>query len=489
MSEHLLWVDEDLYQQRYEKAASALVAIKMALERNTPLHGGEREFLELFDTMAAADAEAFTQVWRDPTAYFWVRLGYEFVGNCLTPGPLSSLAQACSAARGASDPLSALAGHIKDFKRFALALAIVSKRDLIFREALEVALPFAIPGTRFVLSGGGKAAIAGVAARNLEVAREGSIVGMPLYGDRAGPDSLDLRECPLAATGDYQVCLQPEAYNLAGLELAEPLTHLPPGFQSEHAELAGRALGLIGRHTPEFFEHFRAIIRVIGLKPPSVGNFSNVSHSDLPGSFVCTVIRDPYWMAEGFIHELHHNRLFFIEELGAFFAREADNRMTDSGYYSPWRDDPRPLHGILHGLYVYIAVWRFLVAVYQSGELSGAQLVAAKDQIVRIAMQSAIAVVQLRRFAEFTGFGAGLFETMAGEVSRIQDATLKLGLSGDLPAMEWNDAGVLIAQRDRAAGRELTVLGAILAHAEKYDLNRQCGEVESIVRINSRAAS
>ena len=68
MSEHLLWVDEELYQQRYEKAASALVAIKMALERNTPLRGGEREFLELFSTMAAADAEAFTQVWRDPTA-------------------------------------------------------------------------------------------------------------------------------------------------------------------------------------------------------------------------------------------------------------------------------------------------------------------------------------------------------------------------------------------------------------------------------------
>ena len=36
----ILWNDADLYQARYEKTASALIAISLALERNHPLDGG-----------------------------------------------------------------------------------------------------------------------------------------------------------------------------------------------------------------------------------------------------------------------------------------------------------------------------------------------------------------------------------------------------------------------------------------------------------------
>ncbi len=482
MTAHLLWADEDLYQSRYEKSASALIAIKMAIERNPAIRDCGREFLELFEAASATDPESFTQVWRDPTAYFWVRLAYEFVGNCLTPAALSSLGEACSKAYGASDSPSALAAHLRDFKRFALALAILSNRDQNFREPLEIALPFAIPGTRFVLSGNGKAQIAGFTNGSLEILWQGKTVRLALRADSRDTDSLSLRTCPVAAMEDYRLLLQPEAFNLVGLEIGRPLQHLAPAFQSEQVELTEQALALIHRHSPHVFEHFRAIIRLIALKPNNVGDFSNVSHSDLPGSFICTVVREPYSMADGFIHEFHHNRLFFIEERGAFFARRADNLMTDKEYYSPWRDDLRPLHGIFHGLYVYIAVWRFQFAVYESGETSGLRLDAVRDQIARVAMQLTIAIAQLRRFAEFTSFGAGLFEAMAEEVSRIRQATAGLKLPDDLPAMECSSAGVFSQLCDSENGRALTSREAVLRHAGKFDVHRQCADLDSIVR-------
>ena len=148
----ILWNDQSLYQARYEKTASALIAISQVLDRNRPLGGEESEFLELYQRMVAAEPDAFTAVWRDPTAYFWVRLAYEFVGNCLAPAPLSALAESVFRARGALDPRSALAAHLSDFKRFVLALGVTTKTDQTFRSPFEVDLPFAIPSTRLVIA-------------------------------------------------------------------------------------------------------------------------------------------------------------------------------------------------------------------------------------------------------------------------------------------------------------------------------------------------
>ena len=148
----ILWNDQGLYHARYEKTASALIAIEHVLDRNRILGGRESEFLELCQRVAATDSAAFTRVWHDPTSYFWVRLAYEFVGNCITPSPLSALGQSCARARGTVDGRSTLSAHLDDFKRFVLALSIVSDSEQSFRAPLEVTLPFAIPSTRLVIS-------------------------------------------------------------------------------------------------------------------------------------------------------------------------------------------------------------------------------------------------------------------------------------------------------------------------------------------------
>jgi len=474
----ILWHDEGLYQARYEKTASALIAIAHALERNRPLGGGEAEFLDLYQRIVAADAHHFTEVWRDPTAYYWVRLAYEFVGQCLTPAITSPLANAAAKAYGATDAASALQIHLGNFKRFVLALGVVARCDQHFSEPLKVSLPFAIPASRIVIDGDGELLIDALVDGHLETTRDRRKLELPLHP--ASVESITIRESPLAGADGFTVTLQPEAYNLAGLEIGAPLAHVAPSFQTERVGLVSRALELLHRYAAETFAHFRQIVRIIALKPTELGDYSNVSHSDLPGAFVITVANDPYFMADYFIHEFYHNRFFFVEERGAFFVLEQDNRIAFNEYYSPFRDDLRPLHGVFHGVYVYLAVWRFWYAVYREGRISGSLRDAVSDQIATIAIQTAIAVAQLKRFAQFSPFGAELFEAMAEESARIEAMTRELKLPSDILAMRCNDDGSF-APRTEEDGTPLSTRAAILQHAQSFDTHHQCPEVEAIV--------
>jgi HEXXH motif-containing protein len=81
-----------------------------------------------------------------------------------------------------------------------------------------------------------------------------------------------------------------------------------------------------------------------------------------PGAVALTPPRDGTRFACTLVHELQHTKLCLLMEL-------APLRDVASGqlFYSPWRDDPRPLTGLLHGLYAGIAVAEFWRIENQSG--------------------------------------------------------------------------------------------------------------------------
>jgi hypothetical protein len=66
----------------------------------------------------------------------------------------------------------------------------------------------------------------------------------------------------------------------------------------------------------------------------------------------------PVRLADAIIHEASHNELN-IALLGNRVDFEPDNYL----YYSPWRPDARPLLGLMHALYVFSNVLRFLTSL------------------------------------------------------------------------------------------------------------------------------
>jgi len=74
-------------------------------------------------------------------------------------------------------------------------------------------------------------------------------------------------------------------------------------------------------------------------------------------------------LGESFTHEAAHFWLHAIEEFGELAAQA----WTDQTWVSPWRNDPRPVAGIIHGVYVFSAAACTLAKMVLESQTDGDQ--------------------------------------------------------------------------------------------------------------------
>ncbi len=74
---------------------------------------------------------------------------------------------------------------------------------------------------------------------------------------------------------------------------------------------------------------------------------------DAFGAVAMSYPADPTALAVGLLHETQHSLLNAVQYLFDLQGR------TPRLGYSPWRDDPRPVSGVLHGAYAYLGVTEF----------------------------------------------------------------------------------------------------------------------------------
>ncbi|MDW5326823.1 aKG-HExxH-type peptide beta-hydroxylase [Plantactinospora sp. KLBMP9567] len=80
----------------------------------------------------------------------------------------------------------------------------------------------------------------------------------------------------------------------------------------------------------------------------------SATNEDAFGGFGTTLPRDPVQLAVTMVHEIQHSKLC---ALGALVPlSHTDHSAT---YFAPWRPDPRPLSGLLQGIYAFVAVAEF----------------------------------------------------------------------------------------------------------------------------------
>jgi len=63
---------------------------------------------------------------------------------------------------------------------------------------------------------------------------------------------------------------------------------------------------------------------------------------------------DPRWVALTLAHEIQHGKLSVLTDVVALTEPEPGRT-----FYAPWRDDARPVAGLLHGLYAHVGVAEF----------------------------------------------------------------------------------------------------------------------------------
>lgn len=154
--------------------------------------------------------------------------------------------------------------------------------------------------------------------------------------------------------------------------------------------------------------------------------------------------RDEFVFAETVTHEAAHTWLFLVEEVTPLAERCWDG----NDCLSPWREDARPIGGVIHGVFVFscaaLVLQRFL-GFYQNTdvELRGR----VEKRICRLVSQVEAALIELSNSPILTDTGLAIVETTAERTKSVA-ATVENG---------WLAEARATVQREMDAKRTLLV--------------------------------
>lgn len=138
--------------------------------------------------------------------------------------------------------------------------------------------------------------------------------------------------------------------------VAHSLYELEPNKATSKIKSALKSFDLVEPiHT--FIKKLVRLIQV--LKQEECENDVSYSHPNIPFSIFISVcendsIIDNLRVAESILHEAMHLKLTLIENIVPLIKPN-----STALYYSPWREEERPIRGVLHGLFVFRAIFDF----------------------------------------------------------------------------------------------------------------------------------
>jgi HEXXH motif-containing protein len=139
---------------------------------------------------------------------------------------------------------------------------------------------------------------------------------------------------------------------------------------------------LVTRHRPTAEAIALGLQTLVPLRSRTRSEASSTSRH-APGALALTTPRNGTSFAATLVHEFQHTKLFLLMEIFG-----PVNLARARLHYSPWRDDPRPLAGLLHGLYAGAALadfWRIEAKSRGGGTAAAFHSALARRQ-VQIAM-------------------------------------------------------------------------------------------------------
>lgn len=141
------------------------------------------------------------------------------------------------------------------------------------------------------------------------------------------------------------------------------------------------------------------------LAPSANGHEISAAARHAPGAVAAALPASADHLALLLIHEFQHVKLGAVLDAYDLFDMGDENL-----YYAPWRDDPRPLEGLLQGTYAHIAVTDFWRVRRKTAD--GAEAEAAERHFARWRTQTAEAVEVLAGSGSLTPLGLMVADAM-----------------------------------------------------------------------------
>ncbi|GLY97355.1 HEXXH motif-containing putative peptide modification protein [Actinoplanes sp. NBRC 103695] len=142
-----------------------------------------------------------------------------------------------------------------------------------------------------------------------------------------------------------------ERRGLLGLTPSPPLTDAEADHWQRCLSDAWRLL--VTRHRPAAHRLADVLTCIVPVESDAGAAGISATSADAFGAVAMSRPADPTGLAVALLHEAQHS---LLNATAYLFDLHEEPRARG---YSPWRDDPRPTSGILHGAYAYLAVTRF----------------------------------------------------------------------------------------------------------------------------------
>jgi len=187
---------------------------------------------------------------------------------------------------------------------------------------------------------------------------------------------------------------------------ADPARRLNAADMSRLSVALRQAWPLLEVYHPVVAAEVAELVRVIIPLTNRRGGQVSSSSSATFGAVGLSLPPDPYSGAVTFAHEVQHLKLSALLDIVALTLPDNGQR-----YYAPWRDDPRPISGLLQGAYAFLGVsafWR-----RQRRSVDGALGLRAETEFARWRAATTQVVETLRSSGRLTPAGLMFTDGMA----------------------------------------------------------------------------
>ena len=110
-----------------------------------------------------------------------------------------------------------------------------------------------------------------------------------------------------------------------------------------------------------------AIRTVVPLIAPGHDRMIGGTEETSFGAIAMSLPPDALGMAETLVHESHHAVLGALRDIEPLVCDEGPDQARSFLGYAPWRDDPRPAHALLQGVYAHYGMGQFWRREYLAG--------------------------------------------------------------------------------------------------------------------------
>lgn len=301
------------------------------------------------------NANSFHYVWSSPSAFFWTRIAYGFVHKSNSDNVPARFAQWIGI------EYTFLLEHLAN-RLWLLAIAglIFERRNYTMTETLKLPARGSLPTM----------SIAWVATNQFWIT--GTERGCLLITDECGNNfivdgnqsvnGLQILQKPSLLDNETGLYLDIwSEYTCANFRGLEQTTRI-----SDYDELVTQslvfkqALNEILCTMPELHSEICKLLRTATPLKPVGSGLPSSSNSSITGAIWYTTTTSPELLGEMIIHEYTHNKLFLLQDIDPLIDPKVHGTAWESCmFYSPWRDDPRPLNGIFHGYVVFAEAAEF----------------------------------------------------------------------------------------------------------------------------------